>query len=796
MAAAPSSFEQYFERTPTSAPSDPDTNELIPWNSWEAWITLTLVLLVQLPVVGSIQSSNWVGEMPSLVVPALVGLATAWVLAHTRISRAVGIATTFIVGAITVMSLVMHTMVLIDPEASGVLTRWWEFRFRLLEWGRAVVGDGISTDPLPFVVLLVALMFLVGFISTWAVVRWRNPWVALIPGGIVLLTNISYLPGQPSFSFILFLLAAIMLVTRLTFVDALLRWRRQGMSPTDGMSIEVLLVGGAIASILVISAWVIPTANNWGPVADAWNRALAPVQERVDRFGQLFVGIASKKPIPVHAMGGVLPLQGSIALDQDVLFEVQAPEDVLLRGAVYDEYTGSGWRVSSVAAVPLSPGGVEAAQFGTAASRQALQEAVRIDVTVLHDSAPSGVLLGAGDPIATSAAADLVFDRGGGPLQLRSTETVAVMDTYSTVATRSVASAETLAAAGQDYPAAIMDRYLALPDGMSPEVRELTLSLVGGAGSPYDAARLIEAHLRSNYTFDFEISPPPPGEDAVEHFLLESRAGYFDLFSSSMAVMLRSIGIPSRVAVGFAPERSDYDSATKTYRITEERAWSWPEVYFPGLGWVEFNPTPTRPPAVRPGDDSSARAAADLLVPDDSLLFGGEVLEELTDDGFVDYEALLGTAEGGTSLLARVVGWVMVGATILVAAVVVVRLVWDRTFRGLDPRSRRWAKLLWFAARAGLRPPPARTPIEVATDLATRTGEAEAWRSIASSFNRARYGGPSAPPEDDETARAQTAEYRRVRGTLVRLMMRRIVRLGRTPQGQLARRLPATRPAR
>jgi len=371
-----------------------------------------------------------------------------------------------------------------------------------------------------------------------------------------------------------------------------------------------------------------------------------------------------------------------------------------------------------------------------------------------------------------------------------------VMDTYSTVATRSVASAETLAAAGQDYPSAIMERYLALPGGGSPEVRELTLSIVGGAGSPYEAARLIESHLRSNYTFDFQITSPPPGEDAVEHFLLESRAGYFDLFSSSMAVMLRSIGIPSRVAVGFAPERSDYNSATKTYQITEERAWSWPEVYFPGLGWVEFNPTPSRPAAVRPGDDSSARAAADLIEPDNSLLFGGEVLEDFVDSSFVDYEELLGAADGGTSLLARVVGWAMVGAGILVAAVVIVRVVWDRAFRGLDARSRRWAKLLWFAARAGLRPPPDRTPIEVAAELATRSGEAEAWRSIAASYNRARYGGPSAPPEDDETAQARTADYRRVRGALVKLMMRRIVRLGRTPQGPLARRLPTTRPAR
>ena len=708
MATSATTFEQYFEQTPTPT-LQPHANDVMPWNSWEAWVTLTLVILVQLPVAGSLQSSNWVDEMPSLVVPALAGMTAAWIVGHMTLSRLAGFAATVVAGAITVASLVMHTMVLLDQTASGIRARWSEFWFRLTEWTRALFGDGISADPLPFVVLLVAVIFVVGFISTWAVVRWRNPWLALIPGGMVLLTNISYLPGQPSFSFILFLLAAIMLVTRLTFIDGLIRWRRQGMSPTDGMSIEVLIVGGAVASLLIISAWIIPTANNWGPVADTWNRALAPVQERVDRFGQLFVGIASKKPIPIHAMGGVMPLQGKVSLDQDYLFEVQAPEDILLRGAVYDEYTGSGWRVSSAAAIPLAAGGVDAAQFGTPASRQSIQDAVRIDVTVLHESAPRDVLLGAGDPIASSDAANLVIDPGGGPLQLRNGVNVAVDATYSTVATRSVAAADTLAAAGQDYPAAVVERYLALPDGYPAEVHALAVSVAGQAGNPYEAARLVESYLRANYTFSLEASAPPPGRDAVEHFLFESPTGYFDLFSSSMAVMLRTIGIPSRVAVGFAPEPSDYDPTTKTYLITEERAWSWPEVYFPGLGWVEFNPTPSRPAAVRPGDDSAARAAAaGLLEPDSNLVFGDDALDEFAVDEFVDFEALLAQTEEQSNLAARIIGWLMVASALFVVGVAIARLLWERAFRGLESRAKRWSKLLWFAALAGLRPLPVR----------------------------------------------------------------------------------------
>ncbi|MEX2372738.1 MAG: transglutaminase-like domain-containing protein, partial [Dehalococcoidia bacterium] len=456
---------------------------------------------------------------------------------------------------------------------------------------RALLSEGISVDPLPFVVLLVASVFLVGFLSTWAVVRWRNPWVALVPGGFVLLTNISYLPGQPSFSFILFILAAVLLVTRLTFMQALLRWRRRGVRPTDGMSIEVLGVGVVVALVLIAAAWTIPTANNWGPVSDAWTRALAPVTTRVDQLGQLFVGVGSKKPIPIHSFGAALPLQGKVVLDREVLYHVVAPEEMNLRGAVYDTYTGAGWRLSSAAAATLLGTTIEAAELGTPATRAQLRETTRAEVTVVSDGAPVNALLTGGDPLATDVNARLLLDATDRPITLVPDGSP---DAYITVGTVSAAAIDTLREAGTDYPDALFARYTTLPGDLPSDVRALTETIVAGAETPYDAARLVETHLRQNYAFEYEIQAAPPGRDAVDYFLFESHHGYFDQFATAMAVMLRSVGIPARVAAGFALDDRDLDAATKAYTVTEERAWAWPEVYFPDLGWVEFNPTPAR----------------------------------------------------------------------------------------------------------------------------------------------------------------------------------------------------------
>ncbi len=788
MAASAPTFEQLLARTPQ--------NEVAPevrtsaWRSWESWITFGLVVFVQLPVVGSLQSSEWVREMPNLMVPAMAGLVLAWTVGHSRLGGIASAALAALMGAVLVVGMVMHTMILTLPTSAGLSGRWYELRLRLLEWGRALTGEGISADPLPFVVMLVSAVFLVGFISAWAVVRWRNPWAALIPGGFVLLTNISYLPGQPSFSFVVFLVAAILLVARLTFLQSASVWRSQGVAPREGMSLEVLFVGAVVASGLIVAAWLIPTANNFGPAADLWGRAFSPVADRVDVLGRLFIGVGSKKPLPVHAMDAVLPLQGRIGLDEAVLYEVVAPEGINLRGAVYDEYTGTGWRVSRASAVPLVGTTVEAAQLGTPSSRAQVREAVRIDITVVDDSAPGNVLLSAGDPIASDQDADLIVDNLGGPLQLRPDAGMSEGDTYSTVGTRSAAAEDTLTSAGRVYPADILERYLSLPGDVPPAVGDLARSIAGNAANPYEAARLVESYLRQNYTFTYDIPTPPAGRDAVAHFLFESKTGYFDIYASSMAVLLRELGIPTRVAVGFALDDSTYDPSTKAFSVTEEQAWTWPEVYFPGLGWVEFNPTPSRDLLVRPGDDSEARAAAASEF-EDFPFTDDELFAEVPSDGVpaeLDFSAASEEESALVGLIARVIGWMLVAATGLLVVVVVARLLWNRLFRHLDAPARRWAKVQTLAALAGLRPAPDRTPAEEADDLAARVGQPDALRALAGAFTRSRYGGPDAIVETDEDTAVLDAHYRAVRGVLWRRVLGRVRRLGRIEGGPLARR--------
>ena len=94
----------------------------------------------------------------------------------------------------------------------------------------------------------------------------------------------------------------------------------------------------------------------------------------------------------------------------------------------------------------------------------------------------------------------------------------------------------------------------------------------------------------------------PPGQDAVDYFLFESEEGFFDYHASAMVVLLRAVGIPSRLAVGYALDPTAFDAENRRYNIREEHAYAWAEVYLPGFGWLAFNPSPERPAVTRQGD--------------------------------------------------------------------------------------------------------------------------------------------------------------------------------------------------
>jgi transglutaminase-like putative cysteine protease len=132
------------------------------------------------------------------------------------------------------------------------------------------------------------------------------------------------------------------------------------------------------------------------------------------------------------------------------------------------------------------------------------------------------------------------------------------------------------------------DRYLQLPT-LSPRVRRLADSLAAGHSTRYDRARAVERWLRTEFSYTLDL-PRSADEARLEHFLFQRRAGHCEYFSTAMAVLLRAQGIPARNVTGFLG--GEWNGFGGYLAVTGNDAHSWVEVWFPGLGWVEFDPTP------------------------------------------------------------------------------------------------------------------------------------------------------------------------------------------------------------
>jgi hypothetical protein len=145
-----------------------------------------------------------------------------------------------------------------------------------------------------------------------------------------------------------------------------------------------------------------------------------------------------------------------------------------------------------------------------------------------------------------------------------------------------------LRAAGSDYPDSISKTYLQLP-GIDPRIPALATQISARATNPYDKARAVEAYLRSHYGYTLDLSGPPQS-DPLAYFLFQRRAGHCEYFAAAMTVMLRELGIPARYINGF--QTGEYNDVAGDLVVRASDAHSWVEAYFPGVGWMSFDPTP------------------------------------------------------------------------------------------------------------------------------------------------------------------------------------------------------------
>jgi len=179
----------------------------------------------------------------------------------------------------------------------------------------------------------------------------------------------------------------------------------------------------------------------------------------------------------------------------------------------------------------------------------------------------------------------LAGDSGGAVYDLDPQHAISRYEATSDIA---MPKAAELRKAGNKYPERISETYLRLPE-LDPRIGKLAADVTKSTHNEYDQANAIENYLRTKFGYTLQL-PQTAVEDPLANFLFVRKQGHCEYFASSMAVMLRTLGIPSRVVNGF---RSDeFNDITGSYVVRAKDAHAWVEAYFPGYGWQTFDPTP------------------------------------------------------------------------------------------------------------------------------------------------------------------------------------------------------------
>ena len=314
------------------------------------------------------------------------------------------------------------------------------------------------------------------------------------------------------------------------------------------------------------------------------------------------------------------------------------------------------------------------------------------------------------------------------------------------------------AATGDFWP------LLNLPGGLSPRITELAADLTRSAQTPYDKAVALQRWFTRDggFTYSTDVRSGMDADYLAQ--FLDDRVGYCEQFAGAMAVMARTLGIPSRVVVGFTQGSQDEDG---TWRVTVRDAHAWPELWFDGVGWARFEPTPRSGGTVLTPEYARTPAASAA---------GSEAIERRTprDLDTVDAAGAGGPDLAGIVRTSVLVGLLIGGVALLVAlALPMVRRVVRRR-RRLSAREPvavvegAWAEVGDLAVDLGQPWSPFSTPRQAADRLARGMPEAPAGalRRLRQEVERVRYAEPVSGRMSAERAEAVRADLRIVTAEL------------------------------
>ena len=752
------------------------------WRLKEGWGVVLLSLGLALVVSTGIAGAGWTEGLKVLPIAGLGAFIIGLMIAKSILPNWLSHLFSLIIGFAWSFWLAMRLF----PEFWPWEFRWTWLWWYLYQWILTLFGGGVGNNNLVFVLQMALIVWLVTYLSVWFIFRKRHVWLAIVPGGALLLVNMVYAPNDIAFYLVIYLALAFLLVIRFNLFTQELVWRRERVHfNSDEIGFDFLRAGALFTVLILALAWITPGALA-AHEAKIFDALRGPWHDMQAEWSRLFASLNYRPSAGVDFHGNKLNLGGPRELAEVPVLEVLAPPNARYwRAVVFDQFNGRGWENTDNTLVPFGADhevvpmvdyqarqvitstvaliGPSMSVLPMAAQPLWVDEPTRANISYV--SAPrDGSRSFADDETRIDQRVDTIsFARSRVPLNAG--------DSYEVTSLLTQAPASWLQRAGTSYPTWITDRYLQLPEGVPDRVKHLAEEITTSYDTPYDKASAIESFLRSEIEYNEKIEAPPPDRDPVDYILFDLKQGYCDYYATSMAVMLRSVGIPTRIVSGYA--QGHFDPDRQAYVVLLQDAHTWVEVYFPRYGWVEFEPTAAQPVIVRPAElediapsDQGSGENQDLGPEFDRM----DRMEELLDEGTPSDTGSLSPTKPGS--------WVFGGMVLIILAGITVWTMRNRRTLRLSSVESVYHNMVRLAGWAGASTHVSQTPYEHAESLGrvVPEGEKPAQR-IAGIYAHERYGHKA--PNDREQATV-SQDWRALRPRLVRqTILRHVFRRGR-----------------
>ncbi len=565
-------------------------NSISGWVKKIDWFGMLIATTLLLLLAYTLGESYWVRVAPRLFMVTMLAVINGWLLSKTRWLMGWSVAYSFLMA----LGFGIQYVGKIVPGVTGVLlhdwletTNWQIFLFleRANGWLQSIQTQRIIYDEGFWVMVLIALVW----VSTaWLVVcvnKGKSFWIALLP----LMGSIAFVLQNDRKDIIVLLTAlflGVVLVAHGHYSQIEKNWQQRKLDFPEQLWIDWTVAGVVISIVVLFAAYFAPTfttAEGWQEIRN-WVEEMKEPESSSDKdtgsggyvhrpSETLDEELLLLQPLDLTRVGNPLPkMEGTVMW---VRTGDATPRP--WRMAIYSTYTGSGWleaELDEQSDVLLE----EVPQQG----RKALYQRF----TLFRPA--GGRLFSAAEPVQTLNEDVRLVSL----MQDESQIVTGFLQHYEVISWVPNVSAEMLQTASGEIPSLVQAEYLQFPETIPQRVRNLAARLVEGQLTVYDRVIKIQNYVRQSMPYDLESTSPAGDQDVVDYFLFEANSGFCTYYASAMAVLLRIEGIPARMVTGYAP--GEFVQEQGNFEVTGDLAHAWVEVYFPGYGWIPFEPTPSQ----------------------------------------------------------------------------------------------------------------------------------------------------------------------------------------------------------